>query len=90
MHTILSAQPQKVALTSVLPLCAEAKVQASLHSLSAQLLFAKLPYSKIAAAHQSFKKKNYYYHRRPTIQKIIMLTYMPTTSKNKNKNTVLP
>jgi len=57
MHTILSAQPQKVAVTAVLPLCAEAEVQASLHSSSAQLLFAKLPYSKIAAAHHSFKKK---------------------------------
>jgi hypothetical protein len=57
MDTILSAQPRKVALTAGLPLRSEAKVQAGLHSLSAQLLFAKLPYSKIAAAHCSFKKK---------------------------------
>jgi hypothetical protein len=39
----------------------KAKVQVGLHSLlfnsSAQLLFAKLPYSKIVAAHHSFKKK---------------------------------
>jgi len=57
MHRILSAQPQKVALTAVLLLRSEAKVQAALHSCSAQLLFAELPYSKIAAAHRSFKKK---------------------------------
>ncbi len=40
MHMILSAQPQKVALTAVLPLCSEAEMQAALHSCSTQLLFA--------------------------------------------------
>jgi hypothetical protein len=40
MHTILSAQPQKVALTAILPLHSEAEVQAGLHTSSAQLLFA--------------------------------------------------
>jgi hypothetical protein len=58
-----SAQPQKVALIAVLPLRSEAKVQAGLHSSSTQLssstqiLFAKLPYSKIATAHFPSRKK---------------------------------
>jgi hypothetical protein len=46
-----------VALIAVLSLPSEAKVQAGLHSSSAELLLAKLPYSKIVAAHRSVKKK---------------------------------
>jgi hypothetical protein len=42
MHTISSAKPQKVALTTVLPLRSEAEVQSGLHIRSAQLLLAKL------------------------------------------------
>jgi hypothetical protein len=57
MHTISSTQPQKVGLTAVLLLRSEVEVQADLHIPSAQLLLARLPYSKIVATHRSFKKK---------------------------------
>jgi hypothetical protein len=48
---------KKWALTAVLLLRSEAEVQADLHICSAQLVLARLPYSKIAKAHHSFKKK---------------------------------
>jgi hypothetical protein len=43
MHTISSAQSQKVTLTAVLPLCSEVKVQAGLHIRSAHPLSFFLP-----------------------------------------------
>jgi hypothetical protein len=92
MHTISSAQQQKVALTVVLSLHSEAQVQAGLHIRSARLLSFFLPNCPVQKLLQPTDplRKNFYYHRRSTIQKIIMLAHMPTTSKNKNKNCVLP
>jgi hypothetical protein len=46
-----------VAQPAVLLLCSEAEVQAGLHSSSAQLPFAKLPYSKIVAAPFLLRRK---------------------------------
>jgi hypothetical protein len=89
MHTISSAQPQKVALIAILPLRSEAKVQASLHSSSTQLssstqiLFAKLPYLKIATAHFPSRKKLLLPHK----------THNPKNNNanpHKTKNCVLP
>jgi hypothetical protein len=80
MHTISSAQPQKVALTTILPEPQRPKCKPA-HPLS--FFLPNCPIKKLLQPTVSLRK-NYYYHIRPSIQKIRMLTQMPTTSKNKN------
>jgi hypothetical protein len=92
MHTISFAQPQKMTLTSILLFLLKAEVQAGLHIRSTQFVrstfFCQTAHSKNCCSPPFFQEKNYYYHKRPTIKKIILLTHMPTTLKNKNKNCV--